>query len=164
MTNNNTYTMDWAKLIRDNTPARLQLPKVLAWAAVYINPIITVYQWLLQYRKAKAYQLLITPQVCYLEKILNDRFDFTSRGIYIADGQYKPSTYLYRRAELKPLYLYRRTETKPHILYTRGESEAYSNDFIVFVPLTLVFDVYEMIGVVKYANNLPGTKFKIQTY
>jgi hypothetical protein len=164
MTNDNTYIIDWQKMVLDNTPASLRLPKVLAWLNVFIKPITKLYIDFLVFRKAKKYQLLITPQVCYLEKILNDRFDYTQRRIYIEDGEDRNTTFLYKRIELKPVYLWKRSEAQPRYFYTRGEAGINTNDFIIKVPIAVVFDMQLMIGVVRAANNLPGTKFKIQTF
>ena len=117
----------------------------------------------MQFRKAKLYQLLITPQVCYLEKMLNDRFDFTNRGIFIDDAKDKAPLYIFRRDELKPKYIYRRIENKPVYIYTRGESGTIKDDFIVFVPIQLRVNRPEMISLIKQYK-LAGTKFKIQTF
>jgi hypothetical protein len=164
MTDNKTYQLDYEALVAENTPDELRVPKMLAWLGVLLSPIVNIYNRFLLFKKAKEYQLRITPQVCYLEKLLNDRFDFTNRGIYIEDGADNPQTIMYARAELKPVYMYRRSEVNPKIMYTRGESLLYVNDFIIKVPASINFDIYEMTGVVRSANNLLGTKFKIQTY
>lgn len=98
----------------------------------------------------------------YLEKLLNDRYDFTLRRIYIDDGVDKPPFYIFQPAELKPKYIRQRSENVPKRIYTGGESGSLTDDFIVFTPAGLVFETPEMTSLVK-AYKLAGTKFKIQT-
>ena len=115
------------------------------------------------YRTAKLYHLLITPQKCYLEKLLNDRYDFTLRRIYIDDGIDKTPPYLYQHAELKPKYIRQASEATPVWFYTSGESGSYRDDFIIYAPLALTFADLEMSSLVK-VYKLAGTKFKIQRF
>jgi hypothetical protein len=126
-------------------------------------PVESDYKQFRMYRIGKAYQLLITPQVCYLEKLLNDRFDFTQRRIYIEDGKDKAPKYIFIKPELKPKYLYKNSEAKPMYTYTNGETGVIKDDFIVFVPVSLVFDANEMGGLLRQYK-LAGTKFTIQPY
>jgi len=105
----------------------------------------------------------VTPQVCFLEKLLNDRYDYTNRGIYIIDGKDFAPLYIYRRDELKPVYISKRAENKPKYIYTRGESGVIKDDFIVMVPMPVVFDMAEMASLIR-VYKLAGTKFKIQRF
>lgn len=151
------YDIDFGKVVRWNLRRKKRKPRILALLNAMAKPVILLYQDFLKYRKAKLYQLMITPQKCYLERLLNDRYDFTQRRIYIDDGLDKPPIYIYQNAELKPLYL------GSKIIYTRGESGDLKDDFIVFVPLDLVFENAEMTSLVK-VYKLAGTKFKIQRF
>ena len=155
------YDIDYAKLIGWLTPQELRKNKLRRLFNIIVAPVVVLYQLLLTYRTAKLYQLKITPQKCYLELLLNNRYDFTLRRIYIDDGVDKPPFYIFQHAELKPKYLRRSSEHAPIRIYTSGESGAIADDFIVFVPMSLVFEEPEMTSLVK-VYKLAGTKFKIQ--
>ncbi|MDE3185290.1 MAG: hypothetical protein KGM16_17900 [Bacteroidota bacterium] len=157
------YDIDYSKLVGWLTPEDLRKNRLLRFIAVLIAPLVTSYQSFLFYRKAKIYQLTITPQKCYLERLLNDRYDYSLRRIYIDDGQDKPPYYIFEHAEEKPKFIRQRSEAAPAWIFTDGESGAITDDFIVFVPVDVVFEVPEMTSLVK-AYKLAGTKFKIQTF
>ncbi|MFC4262483.1 hypothetical protein ACFOWM_06325 [Ferruginibacter yonginensis] len=157
------YLIDWKKFIEQLLPNDLTNGFMLQWLLVLTKPFRKVHDAFLVFRKAIIYELTITPQVCYLEKLLNDRFDFTDRRIYIDDGVDKPPKYIYVNAELKPQFIRRRAEASPVFIYTRSEIGALSNDFIVFIPLTLMVDLNEVVSVLK-SKKLLGTKFKIQRF
>lgn len=159
----NIYDINYNKLTGWVTPDPLRKTKLLRLLGLLISPIVSLYQTFLLYRSAKLYTLKITPQKCYLELLLNDRYDFTLRRIYIDDSSDKPPLYIYQHAELKPKFIYRRSENNPRYIYTTGESGDIKNDFIVFVPLDISFELAEMISLLK-VYKLAGTKFKIQRF
>ncbi len=157
------YDIDYAKLIGWLTPQELRKNKLRRFLNIMVAPVVVLYQLFLLYRTAKLYQLKITPQKCYLKLMLNNRYDFTMRRIYIDDGVDKPPYYIFQHAELKPKFIRKRSENAPVRIYTSGESGSIADDFIVFVPLGLVFEEPEMISLVK-VYKLAGTKFKIQRF
>lgn len=157
------YIIDYLKLTLWLTPEDLRLPKMIALLKIFVSPVIYLYQLFLQFRKNKLYEISITGQVCRLQALLNDRYDFTARGIYIDDAEEYPPLYLYRDEESKPIYLYTDSEALPVYLFTDGEGGPLANDFIIFVPVAVVFDLVQMSSLVK-GFKLPGMRFKIQTY
>lgn len=157
----NFYNIDLRRIARWNLPRIHRKPKRLARVYAMIYAVSEVFQQLLRFRKQKLYQLMITPQVCYLERLLNDRWDFTQRRIRIVDGIDKPPFYIYQKAELKPKYIRLRSENRPKYIYTSGESGTLQDDFIIKVPMGLPFDHNEMRSLVT-VYKLAGTKFKIQ--
>ncbi len=159
--NVNIYNIDYSKLIGWLTPQELRKNKLRRLLNIMVAPVVVVYQLFLLYRTAKLYQLKITPQKCYLELLLNNRYDFTLRRIYIDDGVDRPPFYIFQNAELKPKFIRQRSENLPARIYTSGESGSIADDFIVFVPLGLVFEEPEMTSLIK-VYKLAGTKFKIQ--
>jgi hypothetical protein len=157
------FNIDWKKLADWLIPSLLRKGVMMLWVRSLLRPIIDVHQSFLRYKKEKDYQLGITGQVCYLEKMLRDKYDFTLRRIWIDDAQDKPISYIYNRQEAKPLFVRKRSEAMPKIIYTRNENGLLANDFIVWVPMNIVFDFQEM-GSLIMAYKLPGVKFKIQRY
>jgi hypothetical protein len=163
MTSEATYSIDYKKMVLWLTPNRLRKTRMLAWLGVLVNPVVVLYQNFLAFRKTKLYYLGISPSVCDLERLLNDRYDFTQRRIYIDDAQDKPIKYIFRRLESKPKFLRRRSEASPLILYTRNESGINAIHFIVYVPVSIVFDLQEMKSLINIYKLL-GKRYKVQTF
>lgn len=157
------YDIEFNKVAQWWSPHQLCKTFWLKWIGVFLYPIAQLHQLFLKFRKAKLYELSITPQVCYLEALLNDRFDLINRGIYIGDPIDKSPLYIYVEAETKPKYLYTEAEDQPKYLYTDGEAGQNGDDFIVWVPVAVVFDPLEMRSLVNKFK-LAGMKFKIQTF
>lgn len=155
------YDIDFKKLVRWWTPVPLRKVFWLTLLGVLVYPVSQLHQLFLRYKKAKLYQLKITPQVCYLEMMLNDSFDNTDRGIYIEDAIWYLPTYIYQEAELKPVYISMESEAAPVIVYTESEAGEFRDDFVVKVPATVLFNIEEMKGKID-SYKLAGTHYKIQ--
>lgn len=142
---NKIYDINHNKLVIWLLPNKLKLPVITNWLQALIKPVVTLYLAFKRYRDAKIYQLTITPQVCYLERLLNDRYDNSLRRIYIEDSVDKLPLYIYVAAELKPVYL------GSKIIYTNAETGLAPNDFIIHVPIALQFNFEEpeMLSLVK---------------
>lgn len=136
----------------------MRKPKTVAWLLALTKPVVTLYQVFLRYRKQKLYELMISPQVCYLERLLNDKYDFIERRIRIGDTNDKPPLYIYQEAELKPVYL---SENKPRYIYTDGEAGDVKDDFVIKVPRAIGINNNEMLQLVK-GYRLAGMQPKIQ--
>jgi len=111
-------------------------------------------------RNQNIYRLGITPQVCYLEKFLNDRYDNVLRRIRIVDAQQANITYLFLRTENSPLYIYTRAEKKPLYLYSRSEIIDIETDFIIQIPANVTFDEKQVRGEID-SYKLAGKKYQI---
>lgn len=158
--NPNIFNIDYKKL-RWLVPQPLRLTGVMAAVNACVASVVFNYQFFLRNRNTNLYRLAITPQVCYLEKMLNDRFDFALRRIYIADAIWYSPWYLYQEPELKPQWLYQEPELKPIYVFTDGEAGLLQDDFVVFVPSTLVFNMPEMMGLLNIYK-LGGIHYNIQ--
>ncbi|MDR2002158.1 MAG: hypothetical protein LBQ74_03935 [Prevotella sp.] len=143
------FNVNYWRLVTQILPPLLRFPSIVSFLEAAFSPIDYLYGVFSKNRDSNLYNLSVTPQVCYLEKALNDRFDLTERRIYITDGVFYERLYIYTRAEDKPLYLYTRQENKPIYLYTRQEVGAESYDFIVNVPSGLIYNRDEMTAFVE---------------
>ena len=159
--NNAIYNIIYSKLTTWLTPAILRKTKFLAWVAILITAVQFIYQNLLRFRTQKLYELAITPQVCYLQKLLNDRYDYVQRRIVITDAIDQSPIYFFVRSEIKQKYFYARSENKPTYFFTRGESGTLKNDFIVRVPAGIVFQLAEMTSLIQ-TYKMASKKFAIQ--
>lgn len=165
MINVKRYIINYTKFVVERIPEELRFDEVVAYVNKLTTPLVFVYNKLIAFRDSILYKLTITPQVCYLEKMLNDRYDNLLRRIYILDGNEYQALSLFVKAELKPLRLYRKSEVaKPkNRLFLKGEVSQFTFDFVVFVPLDVSFDENEIKALVSYYK-LASKFFKIQTF
>lgn len=165
MVNVKRYVVNFAKFVTERIPEELRFDDVIAFCNRIVEPLVSVYNQLIAYRDFVKYKLTITPQVVYLEKMLNDRYDNSLRRIYIEDGKTYDPIFIFTEPENQPVYLFTEAETgKPvQYLFTEGEVGQFTFDFIVFVPLDITFDVNEMSTRVK-EYKLASKLFKIQTF
>lgn len=164
MTNTKRYDIDYVKFATERVPVHVQEPEHNAWVVRLISPFVSIYTWLLSLRQTTLYRLAITPQVCYLEKLLNDRYDSSLRRITIIDGREYNPLFIYLDLENKPVYFFLKSEiAKPKVyLYTAGEAGQFTFDFIVVVPVAISFNLNEMIALLQQYK-LASKIFSIQT-
>jgi hypothetical protein len=153
------YIINCLLLARWNV--QLRATNMMSYIDILVNPVIFLYQDFMRFRKQKIYELAITPQVCYLERLLNDRYDLVQRRIVIVDTILQSSKYIYRDDELKPVFFYQDSELQPLYFFSDGETQTSFDDFIVKVPATIVFEVAEMKSLIKQFC-LAGKTFKIE--
>lgn len=138
------YIINWQKLVVWLIPTPLRQPRLMAWIQALAAPIGDVYLKFIALKNYADYELSITPQVCFLQKMLNDKWDSDLRRIRIVKPVIKSPLILYLKSENKRQLLFLKSENKPVILYKKIESEAFIVDFIVEVPGDVIFDRYEM--------------------
>lgn len=159
--NNNIYTVDWNKWVRWLVPGVLRRPKMLAFIRSVIMPVNTIHTSFLYYRNNALYRLAITPQVCYLERALNDRYDVMERRIYIQDSTTLVPVPLYRQEESKQQVLYRKGNGEPITFYTKAETLQFTSDFIISIPVTVNFNMSELTAFVN-SYKLTSKTFKVK--
>jgi len=154
------YDFDWKTLTRWLVPVVLRQPKLLSFVTASVSGLKYVHSRFLNYKYDTEYDLTITPQVCYLEKALNDRFDYNQRRIKVILGVYYPPLPLFIKTEAKRSVIGRKLESRKLLLFRKNETAQFTSDFIVQVPRYLVFDKNEMSALVsKYC--LAGKIFSI---
>ncbi|MCX6281469.1 MAG: hypothetical protein NTU51_05875 [Bacteroidetes bacterium] len=72
------------KLIQILLPFRRRTPRFIAWAKVFVSDLVMIHNRLMQLRQRALTEARMTPQVCYLEKFLNERWGTTE--IRIVEG------------------------------------------------------------------------------
>ncbi len=155
------YNISFPVLAAWLTPRAFRKTRLGILVKCCVFPLTFLHNSFLKYRKAKIYQLLITPQVCYLERMLNDKYDYTLRRIRIDDAVWHLPVFIFQEDELKPVYLHIESENKPVYLYNDGEAGIALNDFVVLVPVDINFLESEMRGAID-SYKLFGTKYTIQ--
>lgn len=129
---------------------------MLAWLRVLHFPLIKVVDDFNFSRNQNLYNLAHNGQVCYLRKVLNDRFDIAQRRIKIIDGNQYKREYIYTDGEKKPRFL--------GTMYLRDDAD-YSDtgvDFVVLIPAGLNYNDYEMRALIDFYK-LASKRYKIQT-
>ena len=148
--NENIYDIDFKNLVNWLVPEVLHKPRLMALVSALVTPVVFLHNQFKTNRDNNLYKLLITPQVCYMEMALNDKYDKDDRRIKIVRPKTYEAMFVFQKIENKPAYLYRKSETTaPHSwLYKKGEASDNQYDFIVKVPSTITFDMDEIMAVV----------------
>lgn len=195
-------TVNWGKVVQQQVPLHQRRKRIIVWLLVLINGVRSLHTTFLDYRKASLYGLRITGQTIYLEKAINDRFDYINRGIWIETAANVNSFYLHNKVEAAPaVYMYNRYD--PAHSYLVGEYAIHANkrwkallaaplsapgvdpaewsdagprlflrnknegqlaqDFIIWVPETLVYNDAELRALVALYK-LAGKRYAIMTY
>lgn len=160
--NERIYDISYKKLVTSLVPQVLRKPKMLALLNALINPVVYVYNLFLINRRNNLYRLMITPQICYVQMALNDKYDSSDRRIKIVRPKSYNPIFLYKKIENKPHYLYQKRETtkpKTHLIQ-KGEAGSFQFDFIIQVPATVAFNINEMMAVID-SYILPDKVYKI---
>ncbi len=134
------FDLDIKKLSVELLPTFLRKPVIVAFLVALTAPLISIYRAFTKYRKNTNYRLNHNGQVCYLRKVLNDRFDPIQRRIEIGDISRKEPLYIFTVSENLPLYIFTENEINgsnntPQYLFTDTETGKKSAaDFIVKLP------------------------------
>ena len=139
------FNVDYDILIVDFLPNNKRKRKIIDFLKVLSTPIMKLYNIWYKLRLDNLYKVEHTGQVCYLRKVLNDRFDQSQRRIYIADGTKYKRDYIYTMAEQKPNFLGK--------IYIHPASDYADTgvDFIVYVPGDLLNDNnYELKALINF--------------
>lgn len=167
MVNTKRYDIDYTKFVKTRIPFELLgFEDLFALLMILVGSVTRTYNQLITHRNLLLYKLSITPQVCYLEKMLNTQYDPTERRIYIEDGKQFAELFIYQEAEEQPVFLYQEDEEdKPEIfIYTQGEGTGEGSfDFVVYVPVAVPFNIDEMGSLIR-TFKLAGKLFYIQTF
>ncbi|HNX90009.1 MAG TPA: hypothetical protein PKH58_13110 [Paludibacteraceae bacterium] len=119
-------------------PTFLRGATLIAILKALLHPLQSLHFLLDAFRIQKQYELSITSQVIWLEKMLNTIFDPLNELIYIQDVGAVNQVYMSNKAESPhPRYLYNKAEAAyPTYIYNKSE-DIYQFNFTVMVPLAI---------------------------
>ncbi len=129
------YRIDFGRLVNLLLPTMLRKPRLLAWLASLVSPVLWLYQQFLNYRLTSLQELSYNGQTALLEKCLNDKLDPNLRRIVIRNTTvFLDPLYLNFKIEQQPpIYSHRSSEGIP--LYPfRSEDFANQVGFTVYAP------------------------------
>lgn len=145
------------RVIRFHVPVALRKAKFLAWLNVSMSYLWMILEDLRQFRDDSIKEAKMTPQIAYLEHILNDRYG-TGIEIFISDG-----------SELGPWIFFIDEAADPEFYMDQDDSWVFSTDdqvtvsFVVNIPEALD-DVVQQIAAMVTKYKLAGKYFIIQIY
>ena len=161
--NSNIYKVNWNRVVSWLIPSTLFQPKMFAFCKALVAPVSTLHNSFLAFRKQRLYDLTITPQVCYLQKLLNDKYDADLRRIFIGDGKRGDDVYVFQDAENEPLFVFQDAESNPVWIFNDGEVGNAPAHFIVNIPNDVVYDVFALRSLINIYK-LPSRRYQIQTF
>jgi len=153
-------------------PSFLRGNAIIALLKCLVLPLQNLHLSLDVFRTQKKYELSITSQVIWLEKMLNTIFDPINELIYIEDVEADVQVYIAHKFEnRRPPYIYHRAECAYHtFIYHRSEMLLQSN-FTVMVPVLIYNGLLQNnssgLNQMKASINkykLFGTTYTIQSY
>jgi hypothetical protein len=137
------FSINLSNIITWLLPTFLRGPGLQAWLKALVTPLQALHNMLSAYRTRKHYEMAITSQVIYLEKMLNDIYDPTNEAIYIDDIGKVDKVYLFNKIEGKqPPYIYNKSESGYVPTYLHNKTEiTYIFNFVVMVPAAIYSDL-----------------------
>jgi len=137
------YNVDIHTLINLLLPISLRKPHVIGLLRALMMPVQVLHNALISFRSRKRYEMAITPQVIYLEKVLNDKFNQLGAypDIYISDNSdLDDIVYMGNKGE-DDAAVYLGNSWQPDVFYYEGDEVIYDDltwvcmeDYIGSVP------------------------------
>jgi len=151
-------------LFRDRyLPEHWRTPAVKDWIFSLFAPLKTLHQEFLDYRDVVLFDVAFNGQTIHLEFVLNELFAPGVGGIFIETQKDESLIFLSNKIENQPkIFLFNKSELEPPI-FLKNRAERLEFNFIVFVPVAIVFDEDELKAKINFYR-LAGKTFKIETY
>lgn len=99
------YSINIFQLVELALPPNFRKQGIKALFKVLLTPIAWVWADFTNFRAKTAYIMAHNSQVCYLQALLNDKFDYTQRRITLRDGSLYNRDYIFTDGEQQPQYL-----------------------------------------------------------
>lgn len=124
------FNIDFDKLINNNLDNFVRQPKFVNRLKCIVYEVKNLYTQFISFRDDRIIKAAGNGQVIWLEKILNDKWDNISRGIFISDPIPSPF-YIWKKTEAVPsVYLYKKFA--PGHNFTPGEY-CIGSDNIIYI-------------------------------
>ena len=146
------------KIVQILTPVDKRKPRFIAWLKVFVSYLEYIAEDLNQLWVRSVKEAKMTPQIIYLEHILNERYG-TGSQIYIAEGYVLGPWCWFTGPPAGEIDMYM-VEPDNYCYSSTGIANV---DFVVMVPMALQ-DETSMIGAIVQKFKLAGMYFIIQLY
>ena len=120
-----------------NLPTLLRTTVRMIWIKTIVSPVWNIYDRLLDFRRASLYKMSHNSQIVYLQKVLNDKFDYTDRRISIRNSDILEPVWHYDAQEQRAVYYYDTADDVPVYFRSQAYFERLNADFEVIIPLAL---------------------------
>ena len=134
---NNIFNIDFDRLVIWNLATFLRRTVRVIWLLVITSPLLRTYNQLLDFRAQSLYKMAHNSQIVYLQKVLNDKFDNTNRGIEVRNSDILEPVWHYDAQEQKPVYYYDTADEHPVYFRSQADFNRLNSDFEVVMPLAL---------------------------
>ncbi|GAB6123090.1 hypothetical protein [Dysgonomonas termitidis] len=154
----NWYRISYSRLALLLLPPMLRNPVLAAFLNGALKPVSLLYISFLGFRGDIAYNLGHNGQVCYLQAVLNDAFDYSLRRIRITDApENEWGRFLWLESEDRPIML------GIFILNREAFIGADGIDFAVILPasLNLTGDEYNRLNSLLRYYKMAGKRYVI---
>lgn len=144
------------RMIQILLPFSRRKPRVIAWVKVFVSHLTFITESLREFWSLSVKEAKMTPQVSYLEHLLNDRYG--REDIFISDGY-----------ELGPWVFTKDEEADPEFFLDQADSFLWTGidgiitDFIVNIP-EILLDQAQVIAAYVWKFKLCGKTFIIQVF
>jgi hypothetical protein len=153
------FKIAFTKLVQWLIPTWLRSNTLVLLVLAANKPLREVYDSFDTYRDAVMYKLANNGQVVYLQKVLNDSFDFVARRIKVVDFKVYGKEYLYDVTNVPKI----RYATNAPSFFLYGSDTGL--DFTVQVPSTLINSPAKIAALKAKVNEykMDGKNFYIQS-
>ena len=134
---NNIFNIDFDRLVIWNLATFLRRTVRVIWLRVITSPLLRTYNQLLDFRTQSLYKMAHNSQIVYLQKVLNDKFDNTNRGIKVRNSGILEPVWHFDTQDQKPVYYYDNPDDRPVYFRDQSAFEQLGSDFDVIIPVTL---------------------------
>ncbi|MGB1307545.1 MAG: hypothetical protein ACPG6B_01445 [Oceanihabitans sp.] len=95
------YILDHLKLVKLSLPTFFRETRTVAFVFSLFAPLIAQYERFINHKDDAIYRVSHNGSITLLQKVLNDKFDFTERRIYIKNVQLHDALRFYYQAAQK---------------------------------------------------------------
>lgn len=159
------YQVDWIRFARIIMPSFLRKTVFVSWLTALLKPVIDLYDTFIVYTNRQIYLMSFRFQKASMEKLLNEEFN-GGGGIYIEDVNVNiQPNFIFDNIDNQPTtFIYDNADNEaPHFIYDNADYYTSSYNYIIWVPVGVVFDELVMRALVNRYNHFPKT-YSIQTY
>lgn len=141
------YNINWFRLVKMLVLPAVNKPTLLAFINSALAPLRTNYDKFLDFKADAEYRVQHNGQICYLQKMLNDKFDNSLRRIRVRNVPAKARLWFYYPEDSKEVFFY---EDEPAVHFYTPESYYNQFDFEVLIPASLSGQTNQMTTQINY--------------
>ena len=132
---NKIYNINWLQLVNDLVLPSVKKTTLPAYINSLLAPLRGNYGLFLRFKEDAEYRIRHNGQVCWLQKMLNDKFDNTLRRIRVENIVPRTPLWVYVPADNKPLYVHNSADYPVYVYRTDDYYRPF--DFQVLIPYSL---------------------------